>query len=173
MNSSAHLPAQTDKHLHESQSLRNSTAALRRQSRSNWSLPKSLQTEIFAERAGDFRQFRSRDYEITRCAVWRLSRTRESRHFRAFEAQVTKCRQTQEWLAGAGRFERRYGESESDVVPRPTGIRTVFKACSAETVNSRLREPYQITGVRSSGEKQRLQPTISETGVSLLRHGPS
>src|SRR5450631_2751066 len=39
MNSSARLPSQTDRHLHESQSLRNSTAALGRQSRSNWSLP--------------------------------------------------------------------------------------------------------------------------------------
>jgi len=98
MNSSARLPSQTDMHLHESQSLRNSTAALRRQSRSNWSLPKiSAKREFSRKRPETFGNFAP---EITRCAVWRLSRTRESRDFRACEAQVANYRLTQDWLAG-------------------------------------------------------------------------
>ena len=110
MNSSARLPSQTDKHLHESQSLRNSTAALRRQSRSNWSLPKiSAKREFSRKRPETFGNFAP---EITRCAVWRLSRTRESRDFRACEAQVAKCRQTQEWMGGAEGIEPRYGDFE-------------------------------------------------------------
>jgi len=110
MNSSARLPSQTDMHLHESQSLRNSTAALRRQSRSNWSLPKiSAKREFSRKRPETFGNFAP---EITRCAVWRLSRTRESRDFRACEAQVAKCRQTQEWMGGAEGIEPRYGDFE-------------------------------------------------------------